>query len=162
ERLQDLPYRLFLDSATKGALGRYSFLMADPVAVVRSKGEATEVVEFVHCGGEGPAEAGPHVSRKRFNGDALDAVRMLLAPLASAAVPGLPPFQGGAAGYVAYDWGRVLERVPAPRRDDLGLPDVTIGIYDWVLAWDHEASRAWLISTGLPETRPELRAARAS
>jgi para-aminobenzoate synthetase component 1 len=77
------------------------------------------------------------------------------------AVPGLPPFQGGAAGYIAYDWGRVLERLPAPRYDDLGLPDVLLGIYDWVLAWDHQASRAWLISTGLPETSSDRRARRA-
>ena len=72
---------------------------------------------------------------------------------------GLPPFQGGAAGYLAYDWGRVLERLPAPRHEDLALPDVVFGMYDWVLAWDHEQSRAWLISTGLPET--DRRRARA-
>ena len=27
-------------------------------------------------------------------------------------VPGLPPFQGGAAGYIGYDYGAVLERLP--------------------------------------------------
>ena len=34
----------------------------------------------------------------------------------------------------------------------------SFGIYDWVLAWDHGTSRAWLISTGLPETSPAARA----
>ncbi len=34
-------------------------------------------------------------------------------------VPGLPPFQGGVVGYIAYDWGLTLERLPAPRFDDL-------------------------------------------
>ena len=67
-------------------------------------------------------------------------------------VAGLPPFQGGVAGYIGYDWGLTLERLPAPRYDDLALPDVMLGMYDWVLAWDHVASRAWLISTGMPET----------
>ena len=44
ERLAGLPYRLFLDSAARGTrLGRYSFLTADPVAVVRSKGGAHRV-----------------------------------------------------------------------------------------------------------------------
>ncbi len=74
---------------------------------------------------------------------------------------GLPPFQGGAAGYLAYDWGRVLERLPAPRHEDLTLPDVVIGVYDWVLAWDHDEARAWLISTGLPETAAAPRRQRA-
>jgi para-aminobenzoate synthetase component 1 len=67
---------------------------------------------------------------------------------------GLPPFQGGIAGYVGYDWGAVLERLPAPRYDDLMLPDVTLGLYDWVIAWDHRRGEAWLLSTGMPEVGP--------
>ena len=27
-----------------------------------------------------------------------------------------------------------------------------LGLYDWVIAWDHRLGTAWLISTGLPET----------
>ena len=65
---------------------------------------------------------------------------------------GLPPFQGGAAGYIGYDYGAVLERLPAPRYDDLAIPDVMLGLYDWVIAWDHRLGTAWLVSTGLPET----------
>jgi para-aminobenzoate synthetase component 1 len=123
EQLDGLPYRLFLDSAVPGArLGRYSYVMADPVAVVRTRGD----------------------------GAALASVRQLLAPHRAGAVEGLPPFQGGAAGYLAYDWGLTLERLPAPRFDDLGLDDVVIGLYDWVLAWDHVAGKAWLVSTGIP------------
>ena len=142
ELLASLPYRLFLDSAAKRHAARPLFLpTADPVAVVCSKGARTECLDLV--GG----------TRRVVAGDALDAVRALLAPHAAEPVAGLPPFQGGAAGYVAYDWGRVLERLPAPRHEDLTLPDVVFGVYDWVLAWDHDASRAWLISTGLPETR---------
>jgi para-aminobenzoate synthetase component 1 len=151
EQLEGLPYRLFLDSAARGTrLGRYSFLTADPVAVVRSKGTRIECVDL------------PDGAPRSVAGDALDAVRALLAPHAAAPVPGLPPFQGGAAGYLAYDWGRTLERVPAPRYDDLALPDVIFGVYDWVLAWDHLASRAWLISTGLPAKSPVARSRRAA
>ena len=151
ERLSTLPYRLFLDSAATGArLGRYSFLTADPVAVVFSKGSRTECLDLI----EG--------TRRAVEGDALDAIRELLAPHDTDPIPDLPPFQGGAAGYLAYDWGRVLERLPAPHYEDLALPDVAFGIYDWVLAWDHEQSRAWLISTGLPETEPAARARRAA
>jgi para-aminobenzoate synthetase component I len=146
EQLGGLPYRLFLDSAARGPrLGRYSFLAADPVAIVRSRGA------HVECDGG-----------RDIAGDALDALRRLLAPFAADPLPGLPPFQGGAAGYVAYDWGRVLEHIPAPRYNDLQLPDIVLGVYDWVLAWDHEASKAWLISTGLLETSPSARTRRAA
>ncbi len=150
-QLEGLEYRLFLDSATRGTrLGRYSFVTADPAAVVRSKGRTTECL-----GARGtPARV--------CAGDALEVIRELVAPHACDALPGLPPFQGGAAGYLAYDFGRVLERLPAPRYDDLAMSDVVLGVYDWVLAWDHEASRAWLISTGLPETSPPARARQAA
>ena len=146
EQLGDLPYRLFLDSAARSPrLGRYSFLTADPVAIVRSKG--------AHAECDGAPIAG---------GDALDALRTLLAPFAASPLPELPPFQGGAAGYLAYDWGRVHEHLPSPRYEDLGVPDVVLGVYDWVLAWDHEASRAWLISTGLLEASPDARTRKAA
>jgi para-aminobenzoate synthetase component 1 len=135
EQLEGLPYRLFLDSASRDRrLGRYSFVTADPFAVVRTDPSA---------------------------GDPLQRVREALAPFAAPPVPGLPPFQGGAAGYLAYDWGLALERLPEPMFDDLGLADVVLGLYDWVVAWDHVESKAWLISTGMPETHPEARMQRA-
>jgi para-aminobenzoate synthetase component 1 len=68
-----------------------------------------------------------------------------------APLPDLPPFHGGAAGFIAYDWGLTLERLPEPPFDDFGLPDTLLGIYDWTLAWDHVSGRAWVISTGLPD-----------
>jgi para-aminobenzoate synthetase component 1 len=151
ELLEGLPYRLLLDSAARGTrLGRYSFLMADPFAVVRAKGTRTEYV----------AVASNTV--RMVGADVLTEVRTLLGPHATKPVAGLPPFQGGVAGYLAYDWGRTLERLPASRYDDLALPDVVLGVYDWVIAWDHDESRAWLISTGLPETSDEGRARRAA
>jgi para-aminobenzoate synthetase component 1 len=67
-------------------------------------------------------------------------------------IAGIPPFQGGLAGYIGYDWGSVLERLPAARYDDLNIPDVVLGLYDWVIAWDHLQGSVWLISSGLPES----------
>src|SRR3989442_8804019 len=78
-------------------------------------------------------------------------MRTLLAPHHAEPVAEVPPFQGGAGGYLGYDWGAMLERIPRPRYDDLAIPDVVLGLYDWVIAWDHQAQRAWVISTGIPE-----------
>jgi para-aminobenzoate synthetase component 1 len=147
-RFLDLPYLLFLDSATGAALageshqlGRYSFLAADPARVVRSKGRVTEL-------------GGPGMPWTPVGADPLIALRDLLAPLAADPVSGLPPFQGGAAGYIGYDYGAVLERLPPTRFADLAIPDVVLGLYDWVIAWDHLLETAWIVSTGLPETGP--------
>src|SRR5882672_7943753 len=87
----------------------------------------------------------------RVAGDELAHVGGHVASHATAPVPGLPPFQGGAAGYVGYDWSMMLERVPRPRYDDFQVPDALLALYDWVIAWDHAAGRAWVISTGIPE-----------
>jgi len=142
-RFLDLPYLLLLDSATgtlgggeAHPLGRFSFLTADPAVVVRSKGRRTEI--------------GRDGSWRPAEGDALDATRAMLAGWRTEPAAGLPPFQGGAAGYIGYDYGAVLERLPAPRWDDLAIPDVVLGLYDWVIAWDHRLGTAWLLSTGLP------------
>src|SRR5712691_3965610 len=77
ELLQGLPYRLFLDSAARGTrLGRYSFVTADPVAVVRSKGARTECITLI----EGRTRGTRGSSTRAVPGDALETVRTLLAP----------------------------------------------------------------------------------
>ena len=137
-RFAGLPSLVFLDSATDAEhLGRHSFLTADPWSAVRSKALLTQ--QLVD---------GRWV---RVEPDALTHARALLVPHAAEPLADLPPFQGGAAGYLGYDWGATLERVPRPRYDDYALPDVLLGLYDWVIAWDHPAGRAWVISTGIPE-----------
>ena len=118
-RFSGLPYLLFLDSSAQGALSRYSFLAADPVAVARSPEAARDMLRTHHH-----------------------------RPLA-----GLPPFQGGIAGYIGYDWGAELEHVTRPPADRLtpNLPDVALALYDWVIAWDHLEEKAWLIAIGSDE-----------
>ena len=137
-RFLDLPYVLYLDSAAGTG---FSFLAADPAIVVRSKGAVTEILQ--------------HGAWRRAEGDALGVARWMLKDARIDPVPGLPPFQGGVAGYIGYDYGAVLERIPPTRYDDLALPDVMLGFYDWVIAWDHHLGAAWIVSLGLPECGPE-------
>jgi len=139
-RFLDLPYVLLLDSATAGPQrGRFSFLAADPAFVVRGKGPITSV----RTRGSMVWRAAP--------GGTLETVERLLETYATDRLAGLPPFQGGAAGYIGYEYGGRLERLPAPSIDTLTLPDVVLGIYDWVMAWDHATGQAWIVSTGIPE-----------
>jgi para-aminobenzoate synthetase component 1 len=64
-----------------------------------------------------------------------------------------------------YGLGRAFDRQPRPRLDDFAVPDLAVATYDWVVGFDHEQRRAWLVSTGviaedgLPNERP-LRAER--
>lgn len=150
--LRDLPYPLLLESAAPGGeAGRYSFLAADPFMVLTLRGGALYL-------------ATPQ-GVERLPGDPFLALQRLLDEHRSATIPGIPPFQGGAAGYFGYDLGGCIERIPAHRTDDLGLPDLCVGFYDWVLGWDHASGRAYLVSTGMgapPAERARRAAGRAA
>jgi para-aminobenzoate synthetase component 1 len=147
-RLLDLPFPLLLESALRSErLGRFSYLAADPWVVLQSKGARLE-----WHSAEGV---------ERLAGDPFTALQAALARHAREEVPDLPAFQGGAAGYLAYDLCHHLERLPSPAFDDLDLPDLCLGLYDWTIAWDHALGRTWLFSTGLPLRDRRLRTERA-
>ncbi|MDU4251376.1 aminodeoxychorismate synthase component I [Pseudomonas sp.] len=55
------------------------------------------------------------------------------------------PFVGGMIGYLGYDFGRRVERLPEPNLDDLALPDARLGLYGWALVTDHEACSSQLV-----------------
>ena len=133
-RFADYPFFLFLDSAATDAGGRYSFVTADPFATLFVRG----------------AEVYAPAPKRYPSGNPWAALAEYLAPFRTASVPGLPPFQGGAAGLFGYGLCRHVERLPPPRRDEFRVPDMAIGLYDWVLAYDHRAGRAWLLATGFP------------
>jgi para-aminobenzoate synthetase component 1 len=67
----------------------------------------------------------------------------MLARLSPDPAPGLP-FAGGLIGYLGYDLGRRLERLPELASADQGLPELRLALHDWVLAWDHRTGSAWL------------------
>ncbi|MGY4224986.1 para-aminobenzoate synthetase component 1 [Bradyrhizobium sp. USDA 4503] len=142
--LADRPYLTFLDSAAKHeSLGRYSYVACDPFSTfIVVNGQAS-------CNGEALA------------GDPWCALRNLLARYPQGHHPGIPPFQGGAAGFFAYDMNRTLERLPPPAMPGLGLPQSIVHFYDVVLAFDHSADRLWVVSTGWPEQDPAHRNERA-
>jgi para-aminobenzoate synthetase component 1 len=147
QRLAGLPHVLFFDSVLRHpALGRYSFLMADPFEWLWARGSRTYV------SGE---------ARPREPADPFAVLAERLGRFRREQLPGLPPFQGGAAGLLGYDLCRHLERLPRPRQDEFQVPDLAIGLYDWVVAFDHVQDRAWLISTGFPEPDPAAQRRRA-
>ncbi|KAF0864714.1 aminodeoxychorismate synthase component I [Pseudomonas sp. LD120] len=55
------------------------------------------------------------------------------------------PFAGGLIGYLGYDFGRRLERLPSQAQDDLHLPDARLGLYAWALISDHQSGTSQLL-----------------
>ena len=58
---------------------------------------------------------------------------------------GLPPFVGGAVGYLSYDLVRRFEALPSIAADDLSLPDLQFAFFDVIAAVEHQTDRIHLI-----------------
>ena len=119
EAFQDLPGLCLLESARPGRNARWTYLTADPIAVLES-----------------PA-AGP---------DPFAVSRRLVARLdRTVIVPAdAPPMLGGLVGFIGYDLGGVLERLPSIAPADQDLPMLRLALHDWVVAWDRRTGHAWL------------------
>jgi len=122
-------WSLLLDSALlEGARGRYSYICVAPYQTLLARdGEL-----FL----DGCA----------LSGDPFARLEELLARTILPHLSGLPPFQGGAAGFLGYELGRFLEKFPVTGVDDMHLPDLALGFYDQIIAFDAVARRAWIIA----------------
>ncbi|HEV7501146.1 MAG TPA: anthranilate synthase component I, partial [Vicinamibacteria bacterium] len=131
--------RAFLLESVVGGerIARYSFLGRDPVATIEAHATGVRV-----RGAEGT---------RRVAGDLLATLREALGRTA-AEVPGLPPFTGGAVGYLAYDAARLFERLPDRHPQD-GRPLASFSIYHSLVAFDHVRQRLVLIADVEPGRR---------
>jgi anthranilate synthase component 1 len=131
--------RAFLLESVVGGerVARYSFLGRDPVATIEAHATGVRV-----RGAEGT---------RRVAGDLLTTLREALGRKA-AEVPGLPPFTGGAVGYLTYDAARLFERLPDRHPQD-GRPLASFSIYHSLVAFDHVRQRLVLIADVEPGRR---------
>jgi anthranilate synthase component 1 len=106
---------------------RYSFVGADPFRIV----EVRRGVVFI----DGAPREGLPIEELRLATDFGS-----VAP-----VDGLPPFAGGAMGYLGYDAVRLVEEIPSSGRDEGGLPEAWFGLYDGVVALDRARQRLLLV-----------------
>lgn len=107
-------YSFLLESVEGGErLARYSFIGTEPYRVLTT----------------GPGQA--------IEGDPLVGVEEELRRFQLVPLPGLPPFHGGAVGFLTYDVVRHFERLPTPTVDNLGLPEAVWMFCDTLLVFDH-------------------------
>ncbi|MFO1441901.1 aminodeoxychorismate synthase, component I [Bacillus sp. Bva_UNVM-123] len=57
----------------------------------------------------------------------------------------LPDFQGGAIGFISYDYGRYIELLPDLAKDDLQIPDIHFLFYKEWFVFDHEEEVLWFM-----------------
>jgi anthranilate synthase component 1 len=136
---------LFESAESNDHVGRYSFLGSDPRIYFEARGKHINIEE------DG--------QRREFESavDPLTELQRLMARFRAVDLPGLPPFTGGAVGYLGYDAVRFFEpTVGNPPPDQLGLPEMVFLITDTFLVFDHRFRRLKIFANAFVEgTRVE-------
>lgn len=134
DQLAYLPEAVFLDSGFPySQQGRFDIISANPYITLTTYGLETTI----------HTESTVITSKA----DPFDLLKEYLTQ-AKFELPSSPvqlPFIGGAIGYFAYDLAWRLEKLPIIAEQDLRLPTMRIGIYDWAIIVDHQAQKTWLI-----------------
>lgn len=164
ERVLDDPCAVLLDSAAAGSrFSERSILAIEPEAVLVARSSPLAAA--------GEAEIELHRWGEERGGPAADVQKYLAAPFAelerllaerriSAELRAQLPagFVAGAIGFVGYDAGRFLERLPARAARDLDLPELCFLFVDSLVVYER-ASRGFLwIASARGDTRDEAQA----
>jgi anthranilate synthase component 1 len=120
----------FLLESVEGGerVARWSFAGADPARVVSMRNGRVGV------------------DGVEVEGAALEILRATLTGRGRAPLEDLPPFAGGAVGWLGYDAVRLIEKIPARLPDPLGLPEAWFAVYPAVAALDRARQRLLLIA----------------
>ncbi len=141
------PYSVYLDGGSgQFESSRYSFLAADPFLIFKCWGNRISITD---SDGERSLVEDPFKCLDELvNSYEIDD------NLAA-------PFLGGAVGYIGYDMGRLIEKIPARVTDDLDIPDAVLCFYGSLIIADHQKKELYAAASGLPRTEKALQEKKA-
>ncbi|MBI2988861.1 MAG: anthranilate synthase component I [Deltaproteobacteria bacterium] len=125
---------------------RYSFLGTQPYLVFKSRGDQIEIIEDGKQ--KKPSAASP-----------LSVLESLLREYRPVAVEGVPPFFGGALGYVAYDAVEQFHDIPNTKKDPLGMPEIFFIFVQTLVAFDNLKHTIKVIDNVRLDRKTDLRKA---
>lgn len=128
--LKDQYTNLVLLESGRG--GRYSIVGLEPIAIIKGKNSHVSIAI------DGKIHS--------FEGNPLKILKNFLKKYDTPFNPDYPEFQGGAIGYISYDYIRYVEELADLSVDDLELPDIYFYVFDDVFIFDHETSTLWLMT----------------
>jgi anthranilate synthase component I len=112
------PMSFLLESVEGGAVrGRYSIIGLEPDVIWRTRGMRAEINRTARTE---PDVFTPCPEKP------LDALRALIAESRIALPEELPPMAAGVFGYLGYDMVRLMEELPQPNPDPIGIPDAIL------------------------------------
>lgn len=134
----DKAYAYLLESVEGGErVARYSFLGGAPSFVFKSKGRRISIIK------ENTEES---FETKQ---DPLVELEKILRSYRAVPIKGLPPFAGGAVGYMGYDAVRFIEKIPDKNKDVLNIPDMLFIFTDTLLIFDRLNQKIKVVSNVL-------------
>lgn len=114
-----------------GRTGKYSIAGIKPFAVFQASGNEVILEQ------EG--------QRTVWTGKPLIELEKWMKNYSFPPIPNLPDFQGGAIGYISYDYAWSIEKLPHIADDDLQLPEVYFQVFDEWAVFDHEEECLWIM-----------------
>jgi anthranilate/para-aminobenzoate synthase component I len=123
----------FLLESVKGPpkIARYSFIGFEPYSIFKVKDGAIEI----------ETDGKRTISSRR----PIEKLKELTFSYIQRPEAGLPPFQGGAAGLLSYDFVHYFEKLPKTTKDDILIPDAHFFMVDRLISFDHLLKKAWII-----------------
>ena len=128
-----------------GRGGRYSIAAFNPEKIITGKKHQLTIQDGDH--------------QEQLNGNPLHLLKEWMGQYHVDKIEGLPDFQGGAIGYISYDYGRYIEKLPSLAKDDLELPEIYFLIFKEWFIFDHHTNELWLLFLHEKEESVEEKAA---
>jgi anthranilate synthase component I len=137
------PMSFLLESVEGGAVrGRYSIIGLEPDLVWRMNNGCAEINRDARDApyGFSPCREPP-----------LESLRALLAESRIDLPDRLPPMAAGIFGYLGYDMVRLMEQLPAPNPDPLGIPDAVLMRPRLVIVFDSVENTITVVTPVRPD-----------
>lgn len=147
KRLERDRYAFLLESVEGSERwARYSFLGTRPQRIFKATGRNIEIIERGK-------------SKKLVDDAPLSVLEALLRHYRPVTAAGVPPFFGGALGYVSYDAVERFHQVASRKKDPLGMPEIFFMFVQTLVAFDNLKHTIKVIDNVKIETRTSLRRA---
>lgn len=147
------PNAFLFESVEGGAVrGRYSIIGLDPDLIWRTNGARAEINRAARSKPEAfePCPQPP-----------LEALRALLAESRLDVPEALPPMAAGVFGYLGYDTVRLMEKLPQPNPDPIGIPDAILIRPTIIVVFDAVKDAITIVTPVRPEAGVSASAAHA-
>ena len=132
--------------------GRHSIIGVDPDLIWRAQGTRAEINRAAR---HRPDDFAPCPQSP------LEALRALIAESRIALPDSLPPMAAGVFGYLGYDMVRLMEELPSPNPDAIGIPDAVMVRPTLIIVFDAVKDSITVVTPVRPQPGVDAKAALA-